>query len=60
MKDIICIKVGADHSCSCNTRIIAREGESLTTQLQISLADELCDYWVYVDFKKPSGETFKT
>lgn len=60
MKNIIGVKIGLDHFWSCNERIIGREGESDTTQLKISLPTELLDYWAYLDFKKPNGETFKT
>ena len=60
MKNIIYVKVDLDHFWSSSDRIIGREGESETTQLQITLADELKGNWAYLDFKKPNGETFKT
>ena len=60
MKDIICATVGADHFYGCTAKVISREGESNTTQLQITLADGLTDYEAYLDFKKPNGEIFKT
>ena len=60
MINIIPVYVGRDHIYECATKTIAREGESLATQLQITLADELTSCWAYIDFKKPSGETVKT
>lgn len=60
MKSVICINVGTDHIWQCATKKIAREGESLISQLEITLADELCDCWAYIDFLKPNGETFRT
>jgi hypothetical protein len=39
---------------------LARDGEGLTPCLSITIPDGLLEYWAYIDFKKPNGETFKT
>lgn len=60
MKDVISVNIGQDHIYHCATRIIGRAGESKTTRLEITIPDELADYWAYLDFRKQSGETIKT
>ena len=60
MRDIINASLGNDHVLNCSTFSIARNGEGLTPCLSISIPENLCKYWAYLDFKKPNGETFKT
>ena len=60
MRDIINATLGNDHVLNCSTFSIARNGEGLTPCLSISIPENLCKYWAYLDFKKPNGETFKT
>ena len=60
MRDIINAKICEDHFLKCSTYSIARNGEGLTPCLSISIPDGLLDFWAYIDFKKPNGETFKT
>ena len=60
MRDIISAIIGEDHFLRCSTYSIARNGEGLTPCLSISIPEGLCDYWAYIDFRKPNGETFKT
>lgn len=62
MVDIICLSVGADHSfiCARKSKTIARTGESDVTRFEITLVDQLCNYWPYLEFEKANGEKFKT
>lgn len=60
MRDIIKATIGADHFFKCATYSIARNGEGLTPCFLISIPEGLYEYWAYIDFKKPNGETFKT
>lgn len=60
MRDIINATIGTDHFLKCSTYALARNGEGLTPCLSITIPDGLLDYWAYIDFKKPNGETFKT
>ena len=60
MRDIINATLQSDHFLKCSTYSIARNGEGLTPCLSISIPENLCKYWAYIDFKKPNGETFKT
>ena len=60
MKDKIIVNIGTNHQYLCDTKCIARAGENLNTQLEITLAEELSEYWAYLDFEKSNGETFKT
>ena len=60
MKDKILASVGLDHTFECATNIIARAGEGGVVQLEITLAEELCDNVAYLDFEKPNGEKFRT
>ena len=60
MRDIINATIGENHFLKCATYSIARNGEGLTPCLSISIPDGLLNYWAYIDFKKPNGETFVT
>ena len=60
MRDIINANICENHFLKCSTYSIARNGEGLTPCLSISIPDGLVDFWAYIDFKKPNGETFKT
>ena len=60
MIDKICINLGSDHIYNCGCKIIGRTGENNIAQLEITLAEELNTCWVYIDFKKPDGTTFRT
>lgn len=60
MRDIINATICENHFLKCATYSIARNGEGLTPCLSISVPVGLHDFWAYIDFKKPNGETFKT
>jgi hypothetical protein len=60
MRDIINATISDDHFLKCGTYSIARNGEGLTPRFSITIPVGLCEYWAYIDFKKPNGETFKT
>lgn len=60
MKDKICATLTKDHIYICNGGVIGRSGENECTQLEITLDECLCDKWVYIDFVKPDGTTYKT
>lgn len=60
MRDIIKIVVDADHYLRCPVDTIARDGEGNVTVLEITFPEKLSSYWVYVDFKMPDGEKFKS
>ena len=60
MRDIITATIDENHFLKCSTYSIARNGEGLTPCLSVSFPDSLSEYWAYIDFKKPNGETFKT
>ena len=60
MKDRIRITVSADHTFECSTNVIGRAGESETARLEIAVPTKLSDWWTYVEFRKPNGETFRT
>lgn len=60
MRDIINAIICENHFLKCSTYSIARNGEGLTPCLSISIPEDLLNSWVYIDFKKPNGETFKT
>ena len=59
-KDTLRVTIGDDHTFSCGVVTLGRTGENAVTQLEITIPDELCDFWAYLDFKKPRGGTFKT
>lgn len=60
MKDKICATLDENHFYICSGNLIGRSGENECTQLEITLAECLCNYWVYLDFIKPDGTTYKT
>lgn len=60
MKDKICATLTKDHIYICDGGVIGRSGENECTQLEITLDECLCDKWVYIDFIKPDGTTYKT
>lgn len=60
MRDIINATICENHFLKCSTYSLARNGEGLTPCLSISIPHGLLEYWAYIDFKKPNGETFKT
>lgn len=60
MKEKICAQINENHEYICDSKGIARSGENICTQLEIELAECLCEYWVYIDFTKPDGTTYKT
>lgn len=60
MKDIIQVILNEDHEFQCDVKTIGRDNENKITQLEIKLDENLCDYWFYLDFKKPDGTKFKT
>ena len=60
MKDKICATLTKDHIYICSGGVIGRSGENECTQLEITLDECLCDKWVYIDFVKPDGTTYKT
>lgn len=60
MHDIIKILVDADHYLRCPVDTIARDGEGDVIKLEITFPEKLSSYWVYLDFKMPNGEKFKS
>lgn len=60
MKNKICATLTKDHIYICNGGVIGRSGENECTQLEITLDECLCDKWIYIDFSKPDGTTYKT
>lgn len=60
MGDVISVRVSENHFVNCATEVIARQGEGLNPRLVFDVPETLTGYWPYLDFKKPSGETFKT
>ena len=60
MKNKICATLDENHIYTCSSKIIARSGENEITQLEITLAECLCNSWVYLDFVKADGTKFKT
>ena len=60
MKDTIPVIINDDHKFVNDHRIIGRKGEHICTQLEIHLEDSLCDNWVFLNFKKPSGKEVTT
>lgn len=60
MKNKICATLTKDHIYICSGGVIGRSGENECTQLEITLDECLCDKWIYIDFSKPDGTTYKT
>lgn len=60
MKNKICATLTKDHIYICDGGVIGRSGENECTQLEITLDECLCDKWIYIDFSKPDGTTYKT
>ena len=60
IRDTISVTIGADHTFGCAVVALGRTGEHVISRLEITIPDELCDFWAYLDFKKPSGHTVKT
>ena len=60
MEDTIRAIIGEDHSHICTSASLGRTGENFITLLEITLPEKLCDYWPYLDFEKPDGETMRT
>lgn len=60
MKQKICVTLDENHIYTCTTKTIARSNENDVSQIEITLADCLCDYWVFIDFEKPDGTKVKT
>lgn len=60
LKDTIYVTIGEDHSFECSTVTIGRSGENNVTQLEITIPEELNEFWAYLDFKKPKGDKYKT
>lgn len=60
MENIIRINVGNDHIQRCDTKIIARTGESLINKIEITLGFDVSEYGAYLEFKKPNGEKVTT
>lgn len=60
MRDIINVSVKENHFFDCPQHAIALQGEGLSHSLVIEINDKLNQYWPYLDFRKPSGEPFKT
>lgn len=59
-KDTIAVTIGDDHAFNCTAVTIGRTGEHSVSQLEITIPDELCSFWAFLDFKKPRGELVKT
>lgn len=60
MIDKVVANVGLDHIFYCSRKIIARVGEHNVTQLEITLANELCEGNAYLEFKKSNGEKYRS
>ena len=59
MKEKIWVTLDENHIYTCTTKNIGRSNENNTTQIEITLAECLCNYWVYIDFIKPDGSKYK-
>ena len=59
-KDTIHVAICDDHTFNCDATYLGRTGESNATQLEITLPEELAQFDVYLDFKKPRKETVRT
>ena len=60
MIDKIQVNIGLDHSFVCANNIIGRTGEGYVTEFEITVPAELSDWSLYLDFRKPNGETHRT
>lgn len=60
MKDKIYATLNKEHTLDCSTTIIGRVGENYISILEITLEESLSNYWLYLDFAKPNGSTYKT
>ena len=60
MKDVIVVNVNPDHNTESGSNILGREGEGKASQLEIFIPERLREYDIYIDFKKPNGETVRT
>jgi hypothetical protein len=60
MKNKICVTLGQDHIWRCADRVISRSGEHKVTEIEITLDECLFEFWVYLKFTLPNGETFLT
>lgn len=60
MKDFIVVNISPDHNAESGTNTLGRAGEGYTTQLYITLPEELLGFNAYLDFEKPNGETIRT
>ena len=61
MKDIILVNIVKDHTWECSNNIIGRTGEGDISVFKILLTEEkMSDYSVFLEFKKPNGERFRS
>ena len=60
MKDKIYATLNKEHVLDCDTTIVGRVGENDISILEITLDECLSSYWLYLDFAKPNGSTYKT
>ena len=60
MKDTIKATLCADHTLECDHDIIGREGEGDILDFEIYITETLRECTIYLDFKKPNGESFRT
>ena len=59
-KDTLTVLIGDDHSFACSAITLGRTGEHGVSQLEITIPEELNNFWAYLDFKKSNGDTVKT
>lgn len=59
-KDTICATVEDDHSFNCSVATIGRVGENYVAHIEITIPEELNQFWAYLDFMKPNGEKLRT
>ena len=60
LKDTIHVTIKDDHTFDCSVVTIGRVGENDIAQLEITIPEELNNFWAYLDFKKPKGNKYKT
>ena len=60
MKDLIIVNIDTDHNTESGTNVLGREGEGNTSRLEINIPEALRGCDIYIDFKKPDGETVRT
>lgn len=60
MQDSICVNITKNHIYDCSVRRIGRKGENISSRFEIILDNDLVGLEVFMEFKKPNGETLVT